>query len=397
MALKFKLCWVFVSLVALAAACRWDRDTLAEEARGKNLDVLKIIVGRFERNPPLYYQMRLDRVAKEIQSNRSDLNLYNDAAVACDHLGKFDEAIAWMKKQERAMANLSITKEAGYRFHANLGTFYAHRWFANKADLTMPQDLDKGIEHIHKAIAINPNAHFGREKFQLALMEWAKEPGSTWGDSNPTNSPITPYLEEKQLMRYGDAKAAVEGFAGLIRLGNAWESVDVFAALADALLHERLGAVGEAALARVLELQERGKRSMVSWKFDRKDFFEGRPMGIERDQAHEEFKRLRQEADAWHKARTDFMLARLQEGKHPDTDKDFWDGYKEANLEVKGIPFWKRPTNLVWATIATVLSGLGIGCIFLVRFIWRAFRPKPQVAHQTVAPLTSHQSDSAEN
>lgn len=143
MALKFKLCLFILCLATVAAACRWDRDTLAEEAKGSNLDVLRVIVGRFERNPPLYFQMRLDRVAKEIESNSGNLDLYNDAAVACDHLGKFDEAIRWMEKQEKVIAKGRVTSDAMYRFHANLGTFYAHRWFANKADKDKPQASTK--------------------------------------------------------------------------------------------------------------------------------------------------------------------------------------------------------------------------------------------------------------
>ena len=34
-------------------ACLWDRDTLAEEASG-NLEVIKVITGRFPRNPPIF-------------------------------------------------------------------------------------------------------------------------------------------------------------------------------------------------------------------------------------------------------------------------------------------------------------------------------------------------------
>ena len=39
------------------------------------------------------------------------------------------------------------------------------------------------------------------------------------------------------------------------------------------------------------------------------------------------FVRLRRDADAWHAARTAFMLRLLREGRHPDTDRDFWNGY----------------------------------------------------------------------
>lgn len=351
--------WKWMASIALilgatiAPACRWDRDTLAEEAKGKGLDVLKTIVGHFDRNPPLYYRTRLDRVAREITEKPGDLNLYDDAGVACDHLGDFDAAIAWMEKKFKAMDKGEPTDADRYRYHANLGTFLAHRWFANKADLNKPQDLDRGIDHIKKAIAINPEAHFGREVYQLALMEWTRS-RTPDDDQEFIGAPITEYLLDKGLLDWSEADKAVEGFTGLIRLGNAWESVDVFAGLADALMHQGNGTLGEAALGRVLELQDQGKRSITSWKFEQKTFFEGRPMGHEQDQAQSEFKRLRAEAESWHSNRTEFMTAKLQRGEHPDTHADFWSGFDSGSIEVKGIPFYKRTEFLMTAPIFCV-------------------------------------------
>ncbi len=45
-------------------ACLWDYDTLAAEAKGQMADVVHIIAGRFERKPPLYYEMRLERLGR---------------------------------------------------------------------------------------------------------------------------------------------------------------------------------------------------------------------------------------------------------------------------------------------------------------------------------------------
>ena len=81
----------FALHAASAHACLNDRDTLAEEIRGLP-DVTAIITGRFERNPPLYYQMRIDRLAREIPArhghetlaNPNTLNDCDDMAVALD-------------------------------------------------------------------------------------------------------------------------------------------------------------------------------------------------------------------------------------------------------------------------------------------------------------------------
>ena len=43
----------------------------------------------------------------------------------------------------------------------------------------------------------------------------------------------------------------------------------------------------------------------------------------------EAFTKLRADADEWHAARTAFMTGQLENGRHPDTDPNFWDGYTE--------------------------------------------------------------------
>ena len=68
-----------VLIAATVQACLWDTDTLAAEAAQKP-DMLRVITGRFERNPPLYYEMRLARVAKVLVRDPSRLSLYDDAA-----------------------------------------------------------------------------------------------------------------------------------------------------------------------------------------------------------------------------------------------------------------------------------------------------------------------------
>ena len=63
-------------------ACLNDRDTLAEEIKGLS-DVVQVVTGRFERDPPLYYRMRLARVAAELKTSPALLPDYDDAGVAC--------------------------------------------------------------------------------------------------------------------------------------------------------------------------------------------------------------------------------------------------------------------------------------------------------------------------
>src|SRR5689334_24182932 len=100
----------FLSFVALAPACLNDRDTLADEAK-KNRDVLATLVAGFERNPPLYYEMRIDRIKKDLAKNPKLLDEYDDIAVAYDRIGNDDEAIKWIEAKKKQLAPLNMSDE----------------------------------------------------------------------------------------------------------------------------------------------------------------------------------------------------------------------------------------------------------------------------------------------
>ena len=137
---------------------------------------MEVITGRFERNPPLFYEMRLARVSNKIKAQPTKLELYDDAGVACDRLHKGDEAIAWMKQKRAHLKPFPQDKEHWYRYHANLGTFQAHRWLRSGADRKKIGEMKAARDNIKRAIQINPDAHFGREKYQLMAMEWIINP-----------------------------------------------------------------------------------------------------------------------------------------------------------------------------------------------------------------------------
>src|SRR5579871_2406693 len=135
-------------LPGFAFACMWDYDTLAVE-RARFPSALELITGKFLRHSPEFYEWRVrDRQAK-LEKEPDNPAYLDDMAVAYDKLGNDDKAIELMLRKEKAHPGL-------YETAANLGTFYLHSGQA-----------DKGIEQLEKAMAINPDAHFGREKYQL--------------------------------------------------------------------------------------------------------------------------------------------------------------------------------------------------------------------------------------
>ena len=379
-------------LASTALACLWDRDTPQDEAIGIP-EVVAVLTGRFERNPPLYYEMRLTRVRERLQDHPEELAAYDDAGVACDRLGRSDEAVSWMEQKRRQMETRELPeserREQLYRYHANLGTFIVHRWFRNGADRTKLAEVEDARRHIAGAIAINPGAHFGREKYQLRILDWILQPWEMSASEKQTRDELPNLLGWSFQDIYGEntepgeAREAVQGLAGLVVLGNAWESVDVFHALNVALQRDSIGfergreggrnTLAYFAWLRCRELIDSGRRSILPGAPTGKSLKAMLPApDFDKPELllDGEFARLRAEADAWHVARTEFMLGRLKTERHPDTDPDFWDGYvatpapKLAAQSVPGayqarVESIRRKSLAIFVIVLLLIAGFG--------------------------------------
>lgn len=145
-----------IALIALPGtllACLWDYDTLSQE-RSRFPTTLELITGKFLRHSPEFYQWRIEDRLKKLQTDPKNLSLYDDLGVAYDKTGQHDKAIEMMEAKEKIQPGL-------YETYANWGTFLIHKG-----------EFQKGLPYIDKAIAINPDAHFGREKYQKWLVEY---------------------------------------------------------------------------------------------------------------------------------------------------------------------------------------------------------------------------------
>ena len=208
-------------------ACLWDYETLSME-RERFPEAYELIAGHFVRHSDAYYSWRIaDRQSKP-QDQRSPLD-YDDIAVAYDKLGQHDKAAETIRaKMER------WPDERRYESEANLGTFHIH---AGR--------LEKGMIHIKKAIAINPNAHFGREIYQQLLVECLLEQkagGENLPKSDETGRRGAGFGEFVLEHRYNDDKtaeiqAAVKGVLGMMRFGH-YDSPILLKALGDLLTSE---------------------------------------------------------------------------------------------------------------------------------------------------------------
>ena len=335
------------ALIALPAragfACLNDRDSDSLATQAAQLpETLRVITGRFPRNPPLYYQMRIARERTALAGAPTRFGLYDDIGVALDKLGRDDEALQTMNAKRAVLpafnAKDKANREAWYRTYANEGTFRAHRFLKAGAPIAQLSEMKTARAQIKRAIEIKPDAHFGRERYQLMAMDWiiARK-------SSATQKTLGEWIEIRDDWKWLGAKdenrkRAVEGLSGMVVLGGAWESPDIFEALARSLSSGDSVTLRHIAILRAQELLIDGKPSLGGLKPQTltATLRENDGTGAGQKVAQQNyiplasmFGELRYEADNWNSNRQYYMTTQLDDGKHPDTNADFWNDYTE--------------------------------------------------------------------
>ena len=184
----------------------------AEQAR---LDqAIDIITGNFPRHSREFHQWRVTETQKLLGKAPANLPLYDDLAVSQHKLGDHAGAIETMKTKQKLRPGV-------YETYSNMGTF-----------LIYTGDLSKALGFINKALSINPNAHFGREKYQKWLVEWVIAGKPALSDqpwSSKQGYPATGYagfVLSKQSLPAGEAMSkqlrrdAIKGIVGMMRFAD---------------------------------------------------------------------------------------------------------------------------------------------------------------------------------
>lgn len=187
--------------------CLWDSDTLAMERR-QFPTALELITGKFLRHSEGFYRWRANDRRAKLKQQPGDPRLLDDLAVAYDKLGEHEKAIELLQPTQGLNAQR-------YETQANLGTFYIH---AGK--------LEKGARHIELALEINPDAHFGRERYQKWLVEYVLQQRAA-GRELPLSASTQPPHTTRGFALYLEKAAAapkfadgVKGVLGMMRFGN---------------------------------------------------------------------------------------------------------------------------------------------------------------------------------
>lgn len=369
----------FVAAVGSAQACLWDTDTLQAETQHFP-DVVQTIIGWFPRNPPVYYQLRIDRRLRDIDANPRDLNAYDDLAVAYARLGEEQEGLAYLKQQRSVLESLPQSSpdviEHWYHYWANRGTLLAHDWIHKGHSAEEIKELREAEQCIQKALKLNPNAHFGRERVQLQVMKWLDE--ITIHPDADNN--LGRYLAEETKLgdtyqnhrEFDKTMNVVKGLDGLVVLGAAWESYDIYQAIAFLMSWAGKGRIATLAMSRCRELMEGGKHSLNPRGAGGTHLFLLWNTNRELQPGEEaEFAKARQSAEQENQRRLEYMMPLLKAGRHPDTDPTFWTGFTPGKPPVleDHLPIFSMKDIekfLPWAILG-LLFLVAAGTAFVVR------------------------------
>jgi tetratricopeptide (TPR) repeat protein len=137
-----------------------------------------VLVERFPRHGAEYYRKRNELTRAQLATLAPDdparFPLEDDLGVGLERLGKSDEAAAVLRAKLGRQQARGLSGRDLYTSYANLGTFLIHA-SAKKAiagDKAARETFREGLEYVRKSVEVNPTAHFGRERWQIAIAEF---------------------------------------------------------------------------------------------------------------------------------------------------------------------------------------------------------------------------------
>lgn len=351
--------------------CIWDSDTLDTELRGLP-DALDLIVGRWHRHSDAYYHQRITRLAGKDELTLAELD---DLAVAHERLAQRDKAIAVMARKAEAL-KATPDKEHQYRYHANLGTFYAH---AGK--------FDEALTELRAAIKINPEAHFGREVFQIELIEYiaaaSKDP-TIWarrsflrhagyamslhigaGGLQPVDYDREQWQQDWGGKRKLDWDAATKAVGGMLRFGGL-EGAELYRALGELYLAKQHLNLAWWAFGRAAERGHPATDTMRAVQRSiEKHWDEARPhtRNGQVNPTQDDYQKKRAEADRWLDAFQKAEAKAIGRGEDVSTDAALKALLDAANGKQPTTPK-KAASAMSWSTL-TLISAAGLFVILL--------------------------------
>ena len=351
------------------APCLWDSDTLDTELRGLP-DAFDLVVGRWHRHGDAYYRDRITRLG-----GRTELTLaeFDDLAVAHERLGDDTAAIATLERKAAALAK-TPDPDHQYRLLANLGTAHAH---AGR--------YDEALVALREAVALNPNAHFGREIWQIEAIEFvaaARRNPVLWQESSLFLRTLPglrrPFLghpepnaanDDHQPPELPPTASAYQGIAGMVRFGQR-DSAMLFQALAEVFVDEHHLNLGWWALRRAIEAgHPASDRLRGSLRSIENHWFESAIYTNDRNASPDEalYTAVRENADRWLATFQRLEAEALARGDDVRSDAAVAALVAASDLAVPRIPI---PT--AWGRLQWIIALIVSAVIFkLLEKAWR--------------------------
>lgn len=255
---------LLVPAFLIGLACGWDYDTIQMERKAFP-NIYELIAGKFLRHSKEFYYWRAKDRERQLKIHPDSLPLYDDLGVALDKIGEHKKAIQTMLKSDSIQSGR-------YETYANLGTFYIHN-----------HQFEEGAHYIEKAIEINPEAHFGREVYQLHLVRYIIEKTNGKAIELPLASKNNQdnfynYLYKhhiKSAIQKGSTKEAeiakaIKGLAGMMHFGQ-YRSPILLECLGDLLLQaDTYGGAGHLGARAYLKAAFESKNADAIKAYERK-------------------------------------------------------------------------------------------------------------------------------
>jgi hypothetical protein len=144
-----------------------------------------VLTERFAKHGPAYYTERNRQVRAELEEIKAHrkpgeklsekyFGLLDDLGVGLEAIGEPDLAVQTLRDKLNEQLAQGIAGRQLYTTYANLGTFLVHRNMAKAraGDPPARQQMREGLDFIRKSIEVNPDAHFGRQIWQEAAVEF---------------------------------------------------------------------------------------------------------------------------------------------------------------------------------------------------------------------------------
>lgn len=136
-----------------------------------------VIHERFPKHGAAHYRERNRRTSEQLAALAPDdpaaFPLNDDLAAELERLGRSEAAAVVMRAKLARQQAKGITRRDLYSSYANLGTFLTLATLSKAVagDWDAQQRFREGFELVKKSVEVNPEAHFGRERWQVALYE----------------------------------------------------------------------------------------------------------------------------------------------------------------------------------------------------------------------------------